>query len=157
MTTLLILSIIILMMYLSYIVERYGIPNSISDTYYLLGGKPKGLVFQGVLTITAFLMIPVLVSRSSESTEFLAFLACAGLLFVAAAPLFRDSSERIIHIVSAFICCGCLILWQIFNSSWIIPLLCVGMVVYPATKDKKYTWWLEIATMMSIYVSLIFL
>ena len=157
MSTLLVASILVMMIYLSYIVERYGIPNSISDTYYLLGGKPKGLVFQGVLALTAFLMLPVLLSRSSESTEFLAFLACAGLLFVAAAPLFKDASERIIHFVSAFVCCGCLILWQIFNSLWIIPLLCIGMAVYPATKDKKYLWWLEIATVMSTYVSLIFL
>lgn len=157
MSTLLVASILVLMIYLSYVVERFGIPNSISDTYYLLGGKVKGLVFQGVLTLTAFLMIPVLLSRSSESTEFLAFFACAGLLFVAAAPCFKDSSERIIHFVSAFVCCGSLLLWQIFNASWITSLVCVGLSAYPAIKDKKYLWWFEIATVMSTYVSLIFL
>ena len=147
-------SLIILFGYLCYVVAKFGIPKSISDTYYLLG--KQGWLFQLALAATAFCVVPSLIDASSENTKFLAFLACAGLAFVAAAPLFKMELEGKVHFTSAYICCGSLVLWQVFNTSWIIPLVCFALVVYPMLKDKKYMWWLEIATIVSAYVSLIF-
>ena len=147
-------SLIILFGYLCYVVAKFGIPQSISDTYYLLG--KQGWLFQLSLASTAFCVVPGLIDASSEYTKFLAFLACAGLAFVSAAPLFKMELEGKVHFTSAYICCGSLVLWQVFNTSWIIPLLCFALVVYPMLKDRKYMWWLEIATIVSAYVSLIF-
>lgn len=147
-----ILSMIILFGYLAFVVAKFGIPKSISETYYLLG--KHGWLFQVTLFSVAFLVVPTLIDRSSENTRFLAFLACSGLSFVAAAPLFKMELEGKVHYVSAAICCGGLVLWQVFNSCWIIPLMCFLAVVYPMVKDKKYMWWLEIATIVSAYVSL---
>lgn len=147
-------SMIILFGYLAFVVAKFGIPKSISDTYYLLG--KQGWLFQLALAATAFCVVPTLIDASSERTQFLAFLACAGLAFVAAAPLFKMELEGKVHFTSAYICCGSLVLWQIFNTSWIIPLVCFALVAYPMLKDKKYMWWLEIATIVSAYVSLIF-
>ena len=73
-----------------------------------------------------------------------------------AAPLFKMELEGKVHFTSAYICCGSLVLWQIFNTSWLIPLACFALVAYPMLKDKKYMWWLEIATIVSAYVSLVF-
>ena len=148
-------SMIILFGYLCYVVAKFGIPQSISDTFYLL--EKKGWLFQLTLAVTAFCMMPSLIDASSENTQFLAFLACAGLAFVAFAPLFKMDLEGKVHFVSAYICCGSLVLWQVFNASWIIPAICLAPVAYPMLKDKKYMWWLEIATIVSAYVSMIWL
>ena len=146
-------SLIILFGYLCYVVAKFGIPQSISDTYYLLG--KQGWLFQLALAATAFCVVPSLIDASTEYTKFLAFLACAGLAFVSAAPLFKMELEGKVHFTSAYICCGSLVLWQIFNTSWLIPLSCFALVAIPMLKDKKYMWWLEIATIVSAYVSLI--
>lgn len=147
-----ILSMIILFGYLALVVAKFGIPKSISDSYYLLG--KKGWMFQVALFLTAFLVMPSLIDRSSEDTQFLAFLSCAGLIFVGAAPFFKRTFDSKVHFISAAICCVGLVLWQIFNASWVTPLVCLLAVLYPMFKDKKYMWWLEIATIMSAYVSL---
>ena len=146
-------SLIILFGYLAFVIAKFGIPQSISDTYYLLG--KKGWLFQLALAATAFCVVSSLIDASSENTQFLAFLACAGLAFVSAAPLFKMELEGKVHFTSAYICCGSLVLWQILNTSWIIPLACFALVAIPMLNDKKYMWWLEIATIVSAYVSLI--
>ena len=132
---------------------RFGIPKSISETYYLLG--KMGWLFQVALWGTAFTAVPMLIERSSENTQFLAFLACAGLAFVAAAPLFKMELEGKVHYVSAAICCGGLVLWQVFNACWVVPLICFVAILPPMLFDGKRMWWLEIATIVSAYVSLI--
>lgn len=140
--------------YLVFAVAKFGIPHSISDTYYLL--EKRGWLFQLALAATSFTALPMLIERSSESTQFLAFLACGGLLFVSAAPLFKLEFEGMVHYTSAVICCVGLVLWQVFNTSWIVPLVCFGLVLIPMLRDRKYTWWMEIATIVSAYASLIF-
>lgn len=147
-------SLIIMLSYLGMVLIRFGIPKSISETYYLLG--KQGWLFQVTLFSVAFLVVPTLIERSSENTQFLAFLACTGLAFVAAAPLFKMELEGKVHYVSAAICCGGLVLWQVFNACWVVPVVCFLLVLFPMVIDKKYMWWLEIATIVSAYVSLIF-
>lgn len=147
------ISFAIIFSYLAFVILRFGIPRSISDTYYLLG--KYGWLFQLALAATSFTAMPMLIDNSSESTKFLAFLACSGLMFVAAAPLFKLELEGKVHYTSAVICCVSLVLWQVFNTSWIVPLVAFALVFIPMIKDKKYTWWLEIATIASTYASLI--
>lgn len=146
-------SMIVLLGYLAFVVAKFGIPKSISESYYLLG--KMGWMFQITLFVTAFLVIPSLIDASTENTQFLAFLACAGLLFVGAAPLFKREFDKKVHFIAAVLCCGSLVLWQVFNSSWVIPALCFCFACYPMMKDKKYMWWLEIATIVSAYISLL--
>lgn len=148
-------SLIIMSIYLGMVLIKFGIPKSISETYYLLG--KHGWLFQVTLFSVAFLVVPTLIDRSSENTRFLAFLACAGLAFVAAAPLFKMDLEGKVHFTSAYICCGSLALWQVFNTSWLVPMACLALVGIPMIKDNKYMWWLEIATIVSTYASLFFL
>ena len=147
------ISFAIIFSYLAFVILKFGIPYSISDTYYLLG--KHGLLFQLALAATAFTAMPMLIDNSSENTKFLAFLACSGLLFVAAAPLFKLELEGKVHYTSAVICCVCLVLWQVFNTSWIVPLVAFALVLIPMLMDRKFTWWLEIATIVSTYASLI--
>lgn len=147
------ISFIVIFSYLIFVVAKFGIPKSISDTYYLLGRC--GWLFQLALGLTAFTAVPVIIDASSDSTQFLAFLGCAGLAFVAAAPLFKMELEGKVHYVSAAICCVGLVLWQVFNACWVVPIVCFLAVLIPMLEDNKYMWWLEIATIVSTYANLI--
>ena len=146
-------SLILLFGYLGMVLIRFGIPKSISETYYLLGNM--GWLFQVTLFSVAFLVVPELIDRSSEGTRFLAFLACMGLAFVGAAPLFKRKLDGKVHYISAAMCCGGLVLWQVFNACWVVPLICFVAILPPMLFDGKSMWWLEIATIVSTYVSLI--
>ena len=146
-------SMVIIFGYLTFVVAKFGIPKSISETYYLLGNM--GWLFQVTLFSVAFLVVPTLIDRSSEGTRFLAFLACAGLAFVGAAPLFKRKLDGKVHYISAAMCCVGLVLWQVFNACWVVPLICFVAILPPMLFDGKRMWWLEIATIVSAYVSLI--
>jgi hypothetical protein len=146
-------SLVIMFGYLAFVVAKFGIPKSISETYYLLG--KMGWLFQVTLFSVAFLVVPTLIDRSGEGTRFLAFLSCMGLAFVGAAPLFKRKLDGKVHYISAAMCCGGLVLWQVFNACWVVPLICFLAVFPPMLFDGKRMWWLEIATIVSAYVSLI--
>ena len=147
------ISFCIIFGYLAFVLAKFGISRSISDTYYLLG--KKGWLFQLALAATAFTAMPMLIDNSSENTRFLAFIACAGLTFVSCAPMFKLELEGKVHYISAYTCCICLVLWQVFNTSWLVPFVCFMLVIMPIKKDGKKTWWMEIATIVSTYASLI--
>ena len=147
------ISLIIMLSYLGMVLIRFGIPKSVSETYYLLG--KMGWLFQVTLFSVAFLVVPTLIERSSEGTRFLAFLACMGLAFVGAAPLFKRKLDAKVHYISAAMCCGGLVLWQVFNACLLVPLICFVAFLPPMLFDGKRMWWLEIATIVSAYVSLI--
>lgn len=149
----LLLATLLMVAYITFVVAKFGIPKSISETHYLLG--KMGWLFQVTLFLVAFLVVPTLIDRSSENTRFLAFLACAGLAFVAAAPLFKRELDGKVHYISAAICCVGLVLWQVFNACWVVPLICFVAILPPMLFDGKRMWWLEIATIVSAYVSLI--
>lgn len=130
-----------------------GIPVSLSSTYYELGGK--GWLFQAVMSVVAFTLLPVWISVSSEPLRFLAFLSCASLLFVAAAPSFRLELEGKVHYFSAAVCCICSTLWQILEGVWDVMLVfavsALALFIYDTV---KWCWWLECAVIGSLLANL---
>ena len=77
-----IISLVLLTAYIVYAVGVCGLPWSLSDTYYQLKkrGRPAWL-FQAAMILPAALLMPVWIEYSSESIQFLGFLACGGLTF----------------------------------------------------------------------------
>lgn len=90
------------------VTTKYGVPDMVSSIYYMLGRY--GWVFQAVLTLFAATMMVCLLD-SGLGVQCLAFLACAGLMFVAIAPRFLDSSEHLVHK-------GCAIMSAVSAVSW---------------------------------------
>lgn len=98
---------------------RFGVPAMVSDVYYQLQGcagskiindtrkRNYGWVFTLVMFASAILMlIPLL--DSGKGIQFLAFLGCAGLMFVGAAPNYIDKNTYPIHKVGAIVAAiGC--------------------------------------------------
>lgn len=95
-------------------------PESISATYYMLG--KRGWIFQTVMILVGFLLMPAWISIAKEQHIFLAFLSCASLMFVAAAPAFRLELEGKVHYASAAVCCTCAVFWQILEGMWNITV-----------------------------------
>lgn len=94
------MSLFLLTMYIMYAVRVCGVSWSLSDTYYQLKKRNRpAWLFQAAMVVPAMLLIPVWIDCSNESFQFLAFLACGGLMFVGTAPLFKEEFQSKVHYV----------------------------------------------------------
>lgn len=156
MVTLLVISIVLFVSYIGYTVGMYGIPASISDTYYRLG--KKGWLFTLFCLAESSLLVASFIEASKEEYQFLAFIASASLAFVGSAPLFKEQNRNI-HYVSAGICALASLVWQVLMSFWYIPLITFlgGVIVLACLKFRKPMFWMEMCAFISTYITLLLL
>lgn len=151
MLILIILTLLITFLYNGYIFIKYKkIPESLSETSYLLGGN-KRYWFTGYCFIICILLLPVLFEITNSNLMILPFIFCGGLAFAGCSPLFREGLDRIVHYSSAYVAFGAYILYMIFCMNWwwvlsyfvILGLLCI-------VKWKSYVYWAEILALLEI-------
>lgn len=147
---------------------RFGVPAMVSDVYYQLQGcagskiindKCKcnyGWVFTAVMVASAILMLVSLLD-SGKGVQFLAFLGCAGLMFVAAAPCYLDSNEHAIHKAAAITAAvGCVGWCSSVNLAPTLLLAIAVLIIYfpPAKKTKAVgCYWAEVAAFIDVYLT----
>ena len=147
---------------------RFGIPTMVSDVYYqlqdytgseVIDNKLKrnyGWVFTAIMVASSILMlIPML--DSGKGIQFLAFLGCAGLMFVGFVPRYLDSAEHIIHKSAATTSSiGCVGWCASVNLIPTILLAIAVLIIYfpPAKKPKAVGYyWAEIAAFLDVYLT----
>lgn len=163
---LILLSLSIIIAYVGIMVKRNGIPYSISDTYYSLEHK----VWFGFSMIgAALLLMPSILDRTPESYQFTAFLMCAGLIFVGAAPNFKAGLDRPIHITATTIAALSSQIWVALTCPYLL-LVWVAWVLYIGVRIKqvwngdlwysfvrcKPLFWAEVIAFGMVYAELIF-
>ena len=147
---------------------RFGVPAMVSDVYYqlqnrtgseVIGDKRKqnyGWVFTAVMVASAILMlIPML--DCGRGIQCLAFLGCAGLMFVGFVPRYLDSAEHIIHksaaITAAIGCVG----WcsSVNLAPTLLLAIAVLIIYFPPAKNPKTVgyYWAEIAAFLDVYLT----
>ena len=138
--------------YVAYIVKD-GIPQSLSATYYQLGGD--GWLFQMLMCLCAFGLLPVWLEVSDDAWSFLPFLGCGSLLFVAASPCFRLPLDGSVHYGSAIVCGVSVVLWQLLEGlwDWLLFTSLIGWMGY--LRYSKYMWWLECVLVSSLIGNLL--
>ena len=107
-------------------VKCKGVPYSISETFYRLEHK---LWFGATMFLTAGLLMPAILEVTPESYQFTAFLACAGMMLVGAAPNFREGIERPIHVAGAILCLVFSQVWVGLTCPWFL-LVWIVYVIY---------------------------
>lgn len=151
---LLIISTALAAFYIVFACVRSGdFPVSLSATYYNL--KNDGWIFEVVMAAVAVTLMPTWIDVSSFHTEWMAFIACSGLMFVAAAPSFRIPLVGMVHYSSAIVCCLLSEIWQIAEGLWDVTIwfgLLGGMLTL-VWRDK-WCWWMECAVIGSLLANL---
>lgn len=147
---------------------RFGIPSMVSDVYYqlqncvgseVIGDRRKrnyGWVFTLVMFSSAILMlVPML--DSGEGIQFLAFLGCAGLMFVGFAPHYLDNNEHAIHKSAAITAAiGCVGWCASINLAPTLLLAIAVLIIYfpPAIKPKTVGYyWAEVAAFLDVFLT----
>jgi hypothetical protein len=121
------------------VINKYGVPDMVSTIYYLLG--KRGWVFQLVMIAFGAMMMVCLLD-SGLGVQCLAFLACAGLMFVGAVPRFLDESERKVHKTGAIISAVASVGWCLTVNWRIVVALLGWYAVYWACRSEDDHPWL---------------
>lgn len=144
-------------------VAVFGLPESLSNTYYLYKEKcGKGWLFCLMMYSVVLLMMPAWITLTEGSNwQFLAFLAPASILFVGTAPRFRDSDlENKVHTIAALAAAACSLAWvAIVTPYWWTMLICFGFTalaaVFTSSYKTAYVYWLETVAFLSTFASAI--
>lgn len=139
------------------VINKYGVPDMVSSIYYLMG--KKGWVFQLVMMLFGAMMMVCLLD-SGLGVPCLAFLACAGLMFVGAVPRFLDESERKVHKTGATISAVASIGWCL-TVNWRIVVALLGWyaVYWACRSEDDHPWfmaevtavWMVLLTYWSVF------
>jgi hypothetical protein len=155
--TLLLISTAIFLGYNAFIVSKFGIPKSLSDSFYLLNEVRNnlGYLFTIALYGMAFTLLPVWMDIPvGENVEFLKFFCGAFLAFVGAAPMFK-SVDKPWHGIFAMMSAITGLLWIIIATPFwyvVLIILAIMLLLMWITKTSKcYVYWLEMVMFVSIY------
>lgn len=144
------LSALIIGSYLAVYLACVGqLPTSISDTYYQ---ATKKWFFSATLISALAFAAPWLFSMTPESYQFLAFLIIAGLLFVAAAPAFREDFQSKVHICGAIVAGVACLAYLILEVG--VPWIAIIITAVGVIDRKHWCFYLESGLIANLYVIL---
>jgi hypothetical protein len=141
----------------------FGIPESLSNTYYLYKEKcNKGWLFCLMMYLVVALMMPAWITLSEGSAfQFLAFLAPASIAFVGTSPRFKDGDlENKVHTYSAYVAAACSLLWVgLVTPYWWVILAWLGFIAIASMLTSSYksclVYWLEMIAFGATFTSAI--
>lgn len=131
------------------VIDKKGVPEMVSSIYYLLG--KRGWVFQVVMiAFGAMMMVCLLDSGLGE--QCLAFLACAGLMFVGAAPRFLEQGERSVHKGAAIVSAVASVAWcmTVDVRLTIAAIALYGVYWFGKGKNSKPWFVAEVTAMLLV-------
>ena len=162
-TILILLSMALFVAYNIFACVKWGIPTSLSATYYSL---PTGWrwVFTLFMWTIAILLMPAWIEVAHSFVDwrnnlaFLAFFTCGFICFVGAAPNFRAfEMESKVHTISATASAVTALLWC-FVCGWQImyvpiaaALLCLVIALSTKTLKDCKVYWLELMAFGATY------
>ena len=158
------IAFVIYLIYNGVVIHLFGIPRSLSETYYLYKNKKELLknLFPITMVGLALLLAPAWLEITfGNSFQFLAFLAIGSIIFTGAVPTFKNSTmEDKIHSISALFSAICSILWVIFGCRmwFFIPmwlLICVLISVLTKSWNKAKVFWIETMVFLTTFTSII--
>ena len=156
MTLLVLFSLGVFATYLIIMAKNYGIQPSISDNYYV---SKHPWTFTLAMWLVDFTMLPPMLSATTETFQFTAFLSCAGIAFVGAAAAYKRALTNTVHIAGAVTAALFAIVWAytICPPLPTIAILTAAYILIAVRRHKVY--WAEITafamTYLTYFVSLI--
>lgn len=133
------------------VINKYGVPDMVSSIYYSLG--KRGWVFQLVMMLFGAMMMVCLLD-SGLGVPCLAFLACAGLMFVGAAPRFLEESDRRVHKTAAIVSAAASVGWCLTVDWRFVFTFAAWYGMYWICEDKNSKPWF-MAEVMAVMLVLL--
>ena len=159
-------SLVILMSYTVAVCIKFGIPTTLSESYYFIYKK---YLFTLVMWLSGFLLLPPIMEMTGGDTQIIPFLSIVGIMIVGAAPKYKEQ-ERTLHIIGATMAGFFSQLWIILYAypwtllTWAILIIwAIGILIesklvkWSEELDKrKWFFWAEILAFINLYLNIIF-
>ena len=159
-------SLVILMSYTVAVCIKFGIPTTLSESYYFIYKK---YLFTLVLWLSGFLILPPIMEMTGGDTQIIPFLSIIGIMIVGAAPKYKEQ-ERTLHIIGATMAGFFSQLWIILYAypwnllTWAILIIwAIGILIesklveWSEELDKrKWFFWAEMLAFINLYLNIIF-
>ena len=145
------INIILFCLYNIYIIYKYGLPTSLSETAYML--EKKYWLFTILCLVTGFSILPIWFG--GDDWDFLKFLSMIGLAFTGVTPMFKEGLDKPVHYTSSIITCICMLLWLGLNGFWWTLGIGVGLFVLLTIIDyKRVVYYGEICCWLGLLITL---
>ena len=150
MVTLAIISAILFAIYLYVMAKLHGVQPSVSDNYYV---SKHPWTFTLAMWTVAFTMLPPMLSATTETFQFTAFLSCAGIAFVGAAAAYKQAMTNTVHIAGAVTAALFAIIWAytICPPLPTIAILTAAYILLAVRRHKIY--WAEVTAFTMTYLT----
>ena len=159
-------SLVILMSYTVAVCIKFGIPTTLSESYYFIYKK---YLFTLVMWLSGFLLLPPIMEMTGGDTQIIPFLSIIGIMIVGAAPRYKKQ-ERTLHIMGATMAGFFSHLWIILYAypwtllTWAILIIwAIGILIesklveWSEELDKrKWFFWAEMLAFINLYLNIIF-
>lgn len=159
-------SLVILMSYTVAVCIKFGIPTTLSESYYFIYKK---YLFTLVMWLSGFLILPPIMEMTGGNTQIIPFLSIIGIMIVGAAPKYKEQ-ERTLHIIGATMAGFFSQLWIILYAypwtllTWFILIIwAIGILIesklveWSEELDKrKWFFWAEMLAFINLYLNIIF-
>ena len=160
----------IFVIYNAVAIHFFGIPKSLSETFYLYQKKRRnlGYIFTGMMFTVALTLIPAwieiteVISTWSHYLTVLPFLGAAMIAFVGAAPAFRSCElESKVHTISATAAAVFSLLWcavVCYKIAYIIPISAViiwSIAFATKTQETAQTYWWEMVAFLATFTTIV--
>ena len=156
MTLLVLFSLAVFATYLIIMSKLHGIQPSISDNYYV---SKHPWTFTIAMWTVAFTMLPPMLSATTETFQFTAFISCAGIAFVGAAAAYKQSMTNTVHTIGAVIAARFAVIWADTICPPLPTIAILAAVNILLSKVSNKIYWIEIiafiVTYLTYFVSLI--
>lgn len=149
------LQALIFVLYIGYIIYRFGVLPSISESWYRLEPLRKSFLF----TLFCYSLSMLMLFQTNETTAWF-FASGAGLAFVGTATMFKWSGAytdkihglgAIVGITSALVGLG------VEYNNWIPTAVFIAIgAILSAFKVKNTIWWTEVAAFCCVISGLFY-
>lgn len=152
MIALLFISMVMFLAFNAKIVGTYGVPTSLSRSYYLL--DKRGWIFSVMLAITAMSLMVVLLSvTTGRWYQFIAFIAAVSTIFVAFSPRYIEVYHSKIHLTAATAGAVAAVVLSLLLGYWYVIIGAVVLFGAIAIKRGNIIYWAELACFATIYIT----
>lgn len=150
-----ILNLIIFIIYNIFIIRNFNIPESLSETTYLMGNKYW--LFPLICGLFVFTILPIWFGILPSSYGYIKFFSCIGLLFVGATPFFKKEFDGRIHYTAAIISLLGFISWFLLNGLyiWIIVDIILFICSILILDKKNFVYYGEVIVWITLLIYLI--
>lgn len=122
-----------------------GRPTMVSEIYYGMG---RNWLMPLLLVAMAFTFLPTMLDMGGFDAA--AFLTCAGLAFVGAAPAYLEEGDRAVHKAGAIVSALASVMWGLATMPVVVAVYGVAAAVAAVTDRRCWLFWCELCAVSCV-------